>query len=388
MHDIAIIGAGMVGASIAFHVSRDARGASVLWLEAEAAPGYHSTGRSAALFAPSYGPNQIRALTRCSRGFYEQPPVGFSNVGLLASRGVMLSGGASHVAAVHELARKLDADGSPYRLLTTEQARAHVGVLRPEAAALSLLDETAMDIDVDALLQGFARGAKAAGVDVVCGARVTDLVRQADGGTGHWRIVLQDGPSFDARVIVNAAGAWGDAVAALAGVKPLNLEPRRRSAFIFEAPAGPDGAAARSWPAVIDITEQWYFKPDAGALLGSPANADPVVPHDVVPEAFDIALGIHRIEEATTMTIRRPKSTWAGLRSFVADGEPVVGYDAAQPSFFWAVGLGGYGIKTSPSLGRAAASLLAGKGLPTDLQSAGLDAAKLSPTRPGLASKS
>jgi D-arginine dehydrogenase len=387
VHDVAVIGAGMVGASIAYHLSRADKTPDVVWLEAESAPGYHSTGRSAALYAPSYGPDQIRALTRSGRDFFNAPPAGFTSVPLLTPRGVMLPARAGQTDGVHALARKLDAAGQTYRLFGVEEAQARVPVLRAEAAALSLLDDTAMDIDVDALLQGYLRGARACGVTMLSNARVSRLERQVDGGTGHWRITTEQGATLLAKVIVNAAGAWADAVGRMAGAASIGLEPRRRSAFIFAAPA--DGAgqanasthAAAHWPAVIDIDEQWYFKPDAGAMLGSPANADPVAPHDVVPEEFDIALGIHRIEEATTMTIRRPKSTWAGLRSFVADGEPVVGFDAKVPGFFWAAALGGYGIKTSPSVGRLSAALLNRQAVAEDLLAMGVDGARLSASR-------
>ena len=355
--DIAIVGAGIVGASIACHAAPRAR---VLLLEAESAPGYHSSGRSAALFAQSYGPPAVRALTRASRTFFDAPPAGFAPVPLLRARGALFVGSAARRGDAETLCAALLAEGSAAELLDADAARALVPVLRPEAAALALHDPAAFDIDVDALLQGFLRRARAHGAVVVPEARVSTLAH--DGG--RWRIGIADGRRFAAQVVVNAAGAWADEVAGLAGARRAGVEPRRRSAFLFDPPAG---VASGDWPAVIALDESWYFKPDAGLLLGSPANADPTHAHDVVAEELDVALGIQRIEEATTMTIRRPRRTWAGLRSFVADGEPVLGFEPGLPAFFWAAALGGYGIQSSPALGALAAAWLRGEAAPEPL---------------------
>ena len=184
--------------------------------------------------------------------------------------------------------------------------------------------------------------------------------------------------SYQAPVIVNAAGAWGDEIAALAGATPLGLQPKRRSAFTFDAPKDMN---AHLWPFALGVLEDWYIKPDAGQMIGSPANTDPVAAHDVQPEELDIAMGIYRIEEATTLQIRRPSHTWAGLRTFAPDGDLVNGFDAQTPGFYWLVGQGGYGIQTSAAMGQAAAALLAGQALPEHLQAQGLTAAMLSPAR-------
>lgn len=348
--DVAIVGAGIAGAGIAFHLAPHAR---VLLLEAEAAPGSHSTGRSAALYAPAYGPPAVRELTRASRGFFDAPPAGFAAVPLLAPRGVLFVAPPERREQAAALAATLRAEGGAVELLDGARARDVVPVLRPEACVAAVASPDAQDIDVDALLQGFVRGARAAGAVLACDARVDTLAREG----GGWRIGCADGRGFRAAVVVDAGGAWADAVAALAGARPLGVEPRRRSAFVFEPPAG---MAIAHWPAVIDIDEGWYLKPEAGLLLGSPANADPTHAHDVVAEEYDIALGIHRIEQATTLSIRRPRRTWAGLRSFVADGEPVLGFDPAVPGLFWAAALGGYGIQCSPAFTALAAELLRG----------------------------
>ena len=178
--------------------------------------------------------------------------------------------------------------------------------------------------------------------------------------------------------MVNAAGAWADVAGALFGARPIGLEPRRRSAFTFRAPAGVD---VSNWPMVADVDETWYFKPDAGQLLGSPANVDLVAPHDVQPEELDIAIGIDRLQTATTLEIRRPSATWAGLRSFVRDGEIVIGFDDACPGFFWLAAQGGYGIQSAAGASALAASLIEGAPLPDDLRAAGVDPAVVQPSR-------
>jgi D-arginine dehydrogenase len=361
--DLAILGAGIAGASVAYFASAHAR---VLLLEREAQPGYHSTGRSAAMFMESYGPPQVRALTRASRPFLEQPPPGFAATPLLRPRGALYVARHDQLDAARAWHAMLVHDGCPAQWLGRDAALARVPVLRPEATAAAVLDPLAADLDVDALHQGFLRGARARGARLVCDAEVTALARDGD----VWRVVAGD-RVWTARTVVNAAGAWVDAVAALAGVPPIGIEPRRRSAF-----------DTHDWPCVAAVDEGWYFKPDAGLLLGSPANADPVPPHDVVPEEIDVALGIHRIEQATTMTIRRPRRTWAGLRSFVADGELVGGFDPLVPGFFWVAALGGYGIQTSAAMGAACAALLTGQPLPDATMREGVDANALRVRRP------
>lgn len=201
---------------------------------------------------------------------------------------------------------------------------------------------------------------------------------QAARGTHDWTVRVADGRTFTASAIVNAAGAWADSVARRSGVAPIGLQPKRRTAFTFAAPAGVDIAA---WPTVIGLDESYYFKPDAGQLLGSPANADSVDPHDVQPEELDVATGIWRIEEVTRMQIRRPKHTWAGLRSFVADGELVVGPDDDAPGFFWVAAQGGYGIQTAAAVSQLAASQLRQEAVPEHIARFGVRAGDLSPKR-------
>ncbi len=349
--DAIVIGAGIAGASVAHFLAPDARVAIV---EREAQPGYHSTGRSAAFFAPSYGPPQVRALTRASRAFLQSVP------GVLTPRALLFPARASQIDALHQLHERLATEGARgLTLLDTPAARARVPVLRCEAVAAALLDEDGSDIDVHALHQHYLRGAKAAHAQLLCGFDV----KHVSFAQGCWE-VSGAGRRLRAPVIVNAAGAWADAIGALAGARPLGLQPKRRSAFTFAPPAGLD---TRGWPCVVGIDEDFYFKPDAGVLLGSPANADAVEAHDVVAEEIDIATGIARIEAATTLTIRRPLRTWAGLRSFVPDGALVGGFDDALPGFFWCCGQGGYGIQTSAAMGAACAARILGRALPAHI---------------------
>ncbi|MCY7315181.1 MAG: FAD-binding oxidoreductase [Rubrivivax sp.] len=350
-YDIAVIGAGIAGASLAYFAAPQAR---VLLLEREAQPGMHSTGRSAAMFMESYGSPQVRGLTRASRPFLTAPPPGFSATPLLGARGALTIARATQAEALRATHDALCGEGCPAQWLDQQATLALLPVLRPEAAVHGSLDPLAADLDVNALHQGYLRGARAAGARLLCDAEVLQLQRQG----GRWQIETAAG-RFSAAQVVNAAGAWVDELSARAAIAPIGIQPRRRSAFVFDAPVG---LAIGGWPCVADVDESFYFKPDAGLLLGSPANADAVLPHDVLPEDIDIATGIARIEAATTLHIRRPRRTWAGLRSFVADGDLVAGVEPAGSSdaagFFWLAAQGGYGIQTSAAMGALCAAQL------------------------------
>ena len=368
--DAIVIGAGMAGASVAYFLSRHAR---VLVLEREAYAGMHSTGRSAAFFSETYGSLQVRALTRAARPFLERPPASFAAHPLLSPRGSLIVAAAEHEAQLQANFAALSPYTRDLQLLDGKVIRERVPVLRPEFAACGLLEPRAADIDVNELHQGYLRGLREHQGQL----RVNVDIRFIERDPGHWIVDAGD-DVYRAPLLLNAAGAWVDEVAAMAGVAPLGIEPRRRSAFLFEPP---EGVATAQWPFVTGIDESFYFKPDAGLLLGSPANADPVTPHDVQPEELDIALGIYRIEEATTMTIRRPTRTWAGLRSFVADGDLVGGFAVGVEGFFWVAAQGGYGIQTSAAMGETCAHLALGLDLPQHLVDAGITAAMLGPQR-------
>lgn len=368
--DFLIIGGGIAGASVAYWLAPHGR---VVMLEREAQPGYHSTGRSAALFMESYGTPQVRALTMASRAFLQHPPAGFAEHPLLTPRGAMMVAGPGQSAQLEEHWQVLHAMTPDARRLSSEEACAIVPALRPERLIGAVYEPDAADMDVHAIHQGYLRGMRQAGGKLVCDAEVTAMELAGD----RWRVDA-GGAVYEAPVVLNAAGAWVDAIARLASVRPLGIEPRRRSAFIF---APPEHMDISGWPLVHGADEDWYIKPDAGMLLGSPANADPVDPQDVQPEEMDIALAIHRIEEATTLSIRRPTRTWAGLRSFVADGDLVGGFDDEAPGFFWIAAQGGYGIQTSAAMGETCAALARGLPVPAHPASFGITSQMLGPAR-------
>ena len=368
--DVLIVGGGIAGASVASFLAPHA---SVIVLEREDQPGYHSTGRSAAMFMEGYGSPQVRALTRASRSFFESPPDGFCDGAILKDRGALTIATADQVDALRLEYDTLRAHSDRIEWLDGATTRALVPVLRPEASVQGLLDASAMEMDVDVLYQGFLRNARRHGCEIVCRAQATRIDHEG----GVWTVETTN-DRYTAPVIVDAAGAWADHVARLAGVETIGLIPKRRAAFTFDAPAG---LSIESWPMVLAADESFYIKPDAGQLLGSPANADPVDAHDVQAEELDIAIAIDRITTATTLTIRRPNHVWAGLRSFVADGDLVGGFAPDAPGFFWLAAQGGYGVQTSAAMGEACADLIRGLPLPDAATAQGLTEASLGPQR-------
>lgn len=371
--DFIVIGAGMAGSSTAWQL---AERASVLVLERESQPGYHTTGRSAALFEEHYGPAQVQALTRASRMFYEQPPADFAEQPLVSPRGVLYVASNDQLPQLRKEFQNAQLHSPHARWLDTTALKALLPALNTEVLVAGFTDDGARDLDVHGLHQGFLRGLRQRGGQLWTDADVQAL--QWNAQAQRWTVQLADGRSAQARHIVNAAGAWADETGRLAGAAPIGLTPKRRSAFTFAMPDGMDGHA---WPAVIDIDEQWYFKPDAGQLLGSPANADATTPHDVQPEELDIAIGIDRIMQATQFDIRRPKHTWAGLRSFVADGEMVIGWDTQAPQFLWVAAQGGYGIQSAYGYSLLARNLALNEPLAPVLQQQSVQPVALSPQR-------
>ncbi|MCY1408143.1 FAD-dependent catabolic D-arginine dehydrogenase DauA [compost metagenome] len=369
--DYIIIGGGIAGASTGFWLSQQAR---VIVLERESHPAYHSTGRSAALYTAAYGTPQVRALTLASRAFFDAPPEGFAEHPLLTPRGEMtvdFNGDPEELRRQYESAK---ASVPEMQLLSAAEACTRMPILRAEKVHGALYDPSASDIDTDALHQGYLRGIRRNQGQIHTDSEVLRLERSAE---GLWQVHTRNA-SFSAPVLINAAGAWADAIGELAGATPLGLQPKRRAAFIF---APPEGLDMHHWPMLVSLDESFYMKPDAGMFLGSPANADPVGPHDVQPEELDIAMGIYQIEEATTLSIRRPTRTWAGLRSFVSDGDLVSGFDPKVAGLYWVAAQGGYGIQTSAAMGQASAALAQGLPLPEHLRAFGLSAEMLSPRR-------
>jgi D-arginine dehydrogenase len=368
--DFIVIGAGMAGASAAYELSAFAR---VLVLEQEDQPGYHSTGRSAALYAETYGNRTIRALTTGAKGFYLNPPAGFTEHALLRPRGVVFIGRADQQASLQHLLDDVAGLRSNIRWLDVADAQAMAPVVRPGYVAGAVIDPDAMDIEVHALHSGYLKGLKTRGGEVVTDAVVRGLERR----DGLWQVTSKAG-EFRGRVVVDAAGAWADEVAALAGATPVGLTPKRRTAILFQPPRGTDPSA---WPIVIDADEQFYFRPDAGRIMASPADETPMPPCDVQPEDLDIAILLDRLEKAVDMPVARIEHRWAGLRTFAEDKTPVVGYDPRIEDFFWLAGQGGYGIQTAPGIARLVAALARRRPVPEDLAELGVVEGALSPAR-------
>jgi D-arginine dehydrogenase len=368
--DFLIIGSGIAGGSAAYHLVD--RG-SVILLERESQPGYHSTGRSAAVFAESYGPRLMRVMTVASGPFLRKPPADFADVPLMHPRGALFIARADQRIQLQELVKELSELSDDLRLVEPAQALTLCPVLNRGYVALAAQDPTVMDMDVNAIHQGYLRAARAKDAEIVTDAEVTALTRN----NGHWQARTSAG-EFRAPVVINAAGAWADVVAGLAGARKIGLQPKRRTVIVFDAPAGLDMA---KYPIAADCSEQFYFKPESGRVLASPADETPVEPQDVQPEEIDVALVVDRVEQASTLKVGRIVRRWAGLRSFVKDKNPVVGFAPDAQGFFWLAGQGGYGIQTSYAMGLTAASLATGKGLPDAVKSYGLKESDLGPQR-------
>lgn len=367
--DVIVVGAGIAGASVADALAQEC---DVVVLEREPQPGYHTTGRSAALFAPVYGPAPIRALTRASAAFMTNPPKGFVDSPILTPRGALFMAREDQLGDLTALHDELRTEGDFKELDNAGIRRLHP-LVRDGYAVAGLYDENCQDIDVATLHQGFLRRARARGCTVVTNAEVVSLEEQADG----WRVHTSAGV-FEAPHVVNAAGAWADELGKLAGAETIGLVPKRRTAMQISAPANMEVAG---WPIAVDVSEEFYVKPVAQQLLLSPANEDPDVPCDVQPDEMDIAICVDRVERAFDIRVGRIETRWAGLRSFVSDKCPVAGFSTKVPGFFWLAGQGGYGIQTAPALGELAASLVLGKALPPHIVDEGMELSSLAPER-------
>ncbi len=371
--DALIIGGGIAGASVGYRLAEHG---SVLVLEMEREAGYHSTGRSAAQFTMLYGNRVIRSLARLSKGFMAEPSADFSEAPILAPRGVLFVADESQRDALDAIAGLSDAQKTAPMLLSTEEALRLVPVLRPEAVATALHEADSKEIDVHALHEGFLRGLRHRGGEIALDAEVQSL-RRPEGKGQSWRIETAD-ESYEAPVVINAAGAWADEIAKMADLEPVGLTPKRRTVILFDPPAD---TPIEDWPLVIAADESWYFKPEAGRLMASPADETPTLPCDAQAEEIDMAQAAHRIETATHMAIGRILHRRAGLRIFAVDKTPVVGFAPETEGFFWLAGQGGYGIKTSPAMSEMAASLIVNGSLPAHFTAEGLDARDFAPDR-------
>lgn len=364
--DILVIGAGMAGASAAALLAEDA---TVVLLEAEESPGYHTTGRSAATWIQYYGPQQVRAMTKASWTFLASPPEGFCDGPLMKRRGEMLIGAKGQ----GDLLKEEIANAPGMQWLGPVEAKALIPALKEDMIEGAAYDADAQDIDVDMLHQGYLRLFKRRGGKLVCNARIDGLSKQ----DGLWT-ASAGGTAYQARVVVNAAGAWGDVVAKLASITPVGLVPKRRSAAMVTVAGDHDVTA---WPLCAAVDMSFYIRPDGGRLMVSPADETPSEPCDAFAEDFDIAVGIDRMQTFTDLEVARVENSWAGLRTFAPDGVVVNGFDPDADGFYWLVGQGGYGIQTAPAMAAFAADMIKGNPLPRELVDAGVVAEEISPAR-------
>lgn len=346
--DIVIVGAGIAGAGLAAEI---AGGPSVLLLEAESQPGYHATGRSAAFWSETYGGPGIQPLTSASGPFLADPPADFADRPFLSPRRALHIADAEGEAALAALDREFAGSSVSLERLDRARLEAMVPGLRP-GWGQGVLEESCTDINVAALHEAYLRRARAGGATLVTDARLERAERRG----GLWRLETRQGP-LEASVLVNAAGAWADEVARLAGAAPVGIQPYRRTlSQLRTRPAAPDDL-----PLVVDALGRFYFKPEAGGRVWlSPHDETACPPGDVAPEELDIALAIDRFEQVVDWHVEAVEHSWAGLRSFAPDRLPVYGFDPEAEGFFWCAGQGGFGIQTAPAGSRLAAALLLG----------------------------
>lgn len=374
-----IIGGGMAGAACAWALSRHFE---VVVLEAEPVPGYHATGRSAALYSEYFGDPLTRALTRGSRAFFHAPPPEICEPTLLRKRGTIALATAEDQAsgAVDEaLSAALGMD-LPIRLIDLQEARRFCPALRPPGYVGAVYRQSTWDINVSGLHHGFLRAARARGATLHTRVRLEEI----SACTGGWRLrgEISSRPfELQAQVVINAAGAWADEVAQMAGIPPLGLKPKRRTIAYVELPADKYEPPAAGWPMINDLSDTFYFKPEGGGLIVSPCDSTVSAPCDARPEEIDVALALDYLERLTSLSFKRVSNRWAGLRTFSPDVMPVLGALPENPGFYWVTGLGGAGIQTAPAVGEAIASLVTSSELPGDLVELGLTVEAISPSR-------
>ncbi len=369
--DFIVIGAGIAGLSIAYELSMHG---SVIVLEAEAAPGYHSTGRSAAVMSENYGPTLWSRLVTASRSFLEAPPEGFAEVPLVLPRGALFLALDHEQDALRAQANELVRRGAKTELTTPREALRFCPVIRADKFALALYEPDCLDIDTDALMSGYSRMFRRRGGQVFTDSRVTRMAREP----GGWRLwTAKD--EYSGGVVVNAAGGWVQQVSQMAGLGYRNVVPFRRTAVTFDPPAGSD---IKTWPMTFDVAETFYFKPEAGRIMVSPVDMEPSEPCDAQADELETAIAIDRIQTFTTMEVRSISHRWGGLRTFAPDHQPVIGSDPEAENFVWLAGQGGNGVMGGVAAARLAASLATGNGIPADLAELGITAENVSPGRP------
>ncbi|MFC4270332.1 FAD-dependent oxidoreductase [Sneathiella chungangensis] len=367
--DIVIVGAGIAGASLAWRLAPKCK---VLLLEAEETPAFHSTGRSAALLTPYAGAPAIKACSLASRNFLRNPPEGFTTYPLVSARGTLLMADATHEEELIASAKEMQNVGRPVRMAPLSEAK-KLGIPISERVVSLLIDDETDDIDVNSLHMGFLTGAKKEGAQLYLQTPVTKLSQRS----GIWTVTA-GGRQFESPIVVNAAGAFASNVATLAGAMRLPLSPKKRTIVMIPATVR---EKSERWPLIADLKYSFYLKPEATGLLVSPVDAEPCKPHDVQPDEMDIAIAIDKMQQWLDIPVRRIERSWAGLRSFFPDEDPVVGYDAQAEGFFWYAGQGGFGVQSSPALSKVGAALLLKEPLPEFCGFAGLHQNNFSPNR-------
>lgn len=371
--DFLIVGGGIAGLSAA---SRLARHGKVIVVEAEAALGYHSSGRSVSFSHYGIGNAAVRGLTAWSRPFFEQQPEGFCETPISRKMRSLYFADEGSEAALDALAVAMGGFTDAVEPVGAEAMRRMVPILRtgPGGALRGLLDPTGLKLDAEAILQAFARAVRACGSEVLTGKRIERIERRG----ADWTVATASGESWSAPILIDAAGSWADRIAALAGVRPLGLQPKRRTIIVIDPPAGTEVA---SWPFTHSVGGDFYMLPEAGQLLVSPADEVEDDPGDAQPGDYDIALAADRLEHYTNLEVRRISHRWAGLRSFVADRTPTAGFDGGAPGFFWLLGQGGYGLQTAPAMAALVESLVIGSAWPDGLEALGVGPAQILPDR-------
>jgi D-arginine dehydrogenase len=353
--DAIIIGAGMAGATVAANLANTHR---VVLLEAEDSAGFHATGRSAAIWIRNYGAADVRILTAASKDFFKAPPEGFSETPLAHDRPVLHLAPPEQMPALEALL----AGGAMIERIGVARAKAMVPAIRDGFAVDAALETDCFDIEVAALHAGYLKMLRRLGGQLALRHRAGKIWFEG----GAWHCETSAGDAFAAPVLVNAAGAWGDVVAELAGEPKVGLTPKRRTGVIID----PAPFTVRDWPLVGDVGHSWYARPEARTkLMLSPADETDSAPMDAQPDEYDVAVAVDRMSQALEIEVRRVEHSWAGLRTFAPDRSLVIG-PGQLPGFFWMCGQGGYGIQTAPGAGMFLAAQIRGLSVADDMAAA------------------
>jgi D-arginine dehydrogenase len=368
--DVVVVGGGIAGVSVAGELAPEAR---VLVLEREAQPAYHASGRSAAIYIEPYSSDPIFALTMATLPFLREPPDGFTEVPLIEHRGYLLLAPQGTEADVDAYLERWQHRCTAIEEISMDEAHRRLPVLREGYAKRAVYDDNALALDTNEMIQGWLRRVRAHGGAFRGDAEVTAVRRE-----GEDFVIESSAGTARAPILVNAAGAWASLLGRLAGASPLAFVPKRRSAVLVEAPTGQD---VSGWPAVSSLQKSFYFKPEGGALMISPADETAVEPADARPEEFDLAVAVDRAEQCAELGVRRFLATWAGLRTFAPDDVPVFGFDPSLPGFYWCAGQGGTGFQTADAAARWCAAEILGREFPRDVRDRGLAPGDVAPGR-------